>query len=195
MSDDKSNTISSAEFGKVFSEYKPRFIAIAYRYVRDMDTAEDLVADSFMAFWETREKLPEDVNIPAYILTTVKNRCLNHLDSKLRHFEAEKNIHTTQQRLLQADIRSLTACDPDKLFSDEVSLILDRAIREMPEMTRRVFLLSREEGKSYKEIAEELDIAVTHVNFEIRRALNILRTALRDYLPAVMVALLISARF
>lgn len=194
MSDKKVDIISPSEFGKLFSEYKPRFITIAYRYVRDMATAEDLVSDSFMAFWEAKDKLPEDVNIPAYILTIVKNRCLNHLSAQLRHIEAEKNIHTTQQRLLQADIRSLSVCDPDKLFSDEIALILDRAIRKMPETTRKVFLQSRVDGKSYKEISEELNIAVTHVNFEIRRALNILRAELRDYLPAVMLAILLSSK-
>ena len=54
MADVKTGSISSTEFGKLFFEFKPRFIALAYRYVRDRETAEDLVSDSFMTF---REKL------------------------------------------------------------------------------------------------------------------------------------------
>ncbi|MFR0764309.1 MAG: sigma factor [Alistipes communis] len=50
MADVKTDSISSTEFGKLFFEFKPRFIALAYRYVRDRETAEDLVSDSFMTF-------------------------------------------------------------------------------------------------------------------------------------------------
>ena len=63
----------------MYSDYNPRFTEVAYRYVRDRGIAEDLVSDSFMAFWEERDRLPEDVNAPAYVLTIVKNKCLNHL--------------------------------------------------------------------------------------------------------------------
>ena len=43
--------ITSAEFGRLYSDYNPRFTEVAYRYVRDRGIAEDLVSDSFMAFW------------------------------------------------------------------------------------------------------------------------------------------------
>lgn len=191
----KTNIVTSTQFGQIFSEFKPRFISIAYRYVRDAETAQDIVSDSFMAFWEIRDTLPDDVNVPAYILTIVKNRCLNHLNAELRHLRAEKNIHTTQKRLLQADIRSLSACDPDLLFSGEIGQMLERAIAKMPPMTRSVFMNSRYEGLTYKEIAAKLGISVSHVNFEIRRALDILRVELKDYLPAVILALWIYPKF
>ena len=92
MADVKTDSISSTEFGKLFFEFKPRFIALAYRYVRDRETAEDLVSDSFMTFWEMHETLPADINVPAYILTSVKNRCLNHLNAQIRHRKAEHSI-------------------------------------------------------------------------------------------------------
>ena len=147
MADVKTGSISSTEFGKLFFEFKPRFIALAYRYVRDRETAEDLVSDSFMTFWEMHETLPADINVPAYILTSVKNRCLNHLNA------------------------------------------------QMPKMTRSVFLLSRIRNMTYSEIAAELGISVSHVNFEIRRALNLMRFELKDYLPAVLITLILSSRW
>ena len=117
MADVKTASISSTEFGKLFFEFKPRFIALAYRYVRDRETAEDLVSDSFMTFWEMHENLPADTNVPAYILTSVKNRCLNYRNAQIRHRRAEQDMHSTLTRRLQADVRSLSACDPDLLFS------------------------------------------------------------------------------
>ena len=100
MADVKTGSISSTEFGKLFFEFKPRFIALAYRYVRDRETAEDLVSDSFMTFWEMHETLPADINVPAYILTSVKNRCLNHLNAQIRHRRAEQDMHSTLTRRL-----------------------------------------------------------------------------------------------
>lgn len=184
--------ISSAEFGRLYSKYNPRFIEVAYRYVRDRRVAEDLVSDSFMAFWEERDRLPENVNVPGYVLTIVKNKCLNHLKSRLLHLQIEKKLHSTQQRLIQSDIHSLTACDPNNLFTQEMRMMLDRAIGRMPELTRKVFEGSRYENKSYKELAEELNIAFTHVNFEMRRALKILREEFRDYVLILIMLLGIS---
>ena len=126
MADVKTCSISSTEFGKLFFEFKPRFIALAYRYVRDRETAEDLVSDSFMTFWEMHENLPADINVPAYILTSVKNRCLNHLNAQIRHRRAERDMHSTLTRRLHADVRSLSACDPDLLFSEEIRTIPQR---------------------------------------------------------------------
>ena len=192
MADVKTDSISSTEFGKLFFEFKPRFIALAYRYVRDRETAEDLVSDSFMTFWEMHETLPADINVPAYILTSVKNRCLNHLNAQIRHRRAEQDMHSTLTRRLQADV---SACDPDRLFSEEIRAILKQAVRKMPKMTRSVFLLSRIRNMTYSEIAAELGISVSHVNFEIRRALNLMRSELKDYLPAVLITLILSSRW
>ena len=65
----------------------------------------------------------------------------------------------------------------------------------MPKMTRNVFLLSRIRNMTYSEIAAELGISVSHVNFEIRRALNLMRSELKDYLPAVLITLILSSRW
>lgn len=182
MGDCKIHIISASEFERLFSELKPRFIAFAYRYVRNMEVAEDLVADSFMSFWEVREHLKPDVNIPAYILIIVKNKCLNHLNAQICHRNAEQKLQSTQMRLVEADIRSCSACDPNHLYTDDIRQLIDRAVARMLPVTRDVFRLSRLEGKTYKEIADELDISVSHVNFEIRRALDLLRGQLRDYI-------------
>ena len=49
--------LTSDEFGKFFSEYKNRFVSIAYGYVHDTDIAKDIVTDSFMYLWEHREQV------------------------------------------------------------------------------------------------------------------------------------------
>ena len=112
---------TASEFGKIYLEYRSVFIQRACRYVRDEHIASDIVADSFMAFWENRFALPADTNVPAYVYATVRNRCLNHLRNQSLRLRIEQKMHSDQCRLVDADIASLTACDPDKLFEDEIS--------------------------------------------------------------------------
>jgi RNA polymerase sigma-70 factor (ECF subfamily) len=158
-------------------------VSIAYRYVRDMNIAEDLVTDSFVSFWENRDAIPGDVNMKAYILTSVKNKCLKYLQSKLRRTKIEKDIHSTLQRMLLSDIQSLSACNPDEIFSQEIGALLNEATKKMSATARTVFQKSRHDGKTYKDIADEMNVAVTRVHWEMSRALQILRRELADYLP------------
>ena len=50
--------------------------------------AEDITVDSLIYYWENREKLASDSNVPAYILTVIKHKCLNYLQRLRRHEEA-----------------------------------------------------------------------------------------------------------
>lgn len=177
------------EFGHLYNQYRQRFVIIARRYVRDRMIAEDIVADSFVSFWNNRNNIPSDTNLPAYILTIVKNKSLNWLHAQQIHMRIENNIQTTQARLVDANIRSLESCDPERLFASEVQRIVKDATSRMPELTRIVFEKSRNEGKTYAEIAKECGISNRQVASEIQKALYILRKALKDYMPAFLLAL------
>ncbi|MBQ3612995.1 MAG: RNA polymerase sigma-70 factor [Bacteroidales bacterium] len=176
------------EFGHLYNQYRQRFVIIARRYVRDRMIAEDIVADSFVSFWNNRNSIPSDSNLPAYILTIVKNKCLNWLHAQQIHMRIENNIQTAQSRLVDANIRSLESCDPERLFASEVREIVKEATSRMPELTRIVFEKSRNEGKTYAEIAKECGISTRQVTSEIQKALAILRRALKDYMPAIMLS-------
>mgnify|MGYP003289068584 CR=1 FL=1 len=176
------------EFGHLYNQYRQRFVLIARRYVRDRMVAEDIVADSFVSFWNNRNSIPSDSNLPAYILTIVKNKCLNWLHAQQIHMRIENNIQTAQSRLVDANIRSLESCDPERLFASEVREIVKEATSRMPELTRIVFEKSRNEGKTYAEIAKECGISTRQVTSEIQKALAILRRALKDYMPAIMLS-------
>ena len=73
MSQNVFTQITSAEFGKLFEQYKPQFVMVARSYVRDAMVAEDLVMDSFISFWENRNKTEIVQNIPCLLYTS---RCV-----------------------------------------------------------------------------------------------------------------------
>jgi len=171
------------QFSSIFLENKLRFVNFAASYLRDESIAEDIVMESFLYYWENRDLLDKDINIPAYILVMVKHKSLNYLRSQSSHRKIENNIRDYQERLLQENIVSLEACDPQYLFSDEVQHIIDDVLSSLPEKTREVFIRSRFKSQSYKEIASTLGISEKSVEFNISKALKIFRVALRDYFP------------
>lgn len=94
---------------------------------------------------------------------------------------AEQHIGDMRQKELALRISTLEACDPDKLFCDEIQTLVQEAISELPPTSREVFILSRMKNLPNKEIALRLDISVKTVEFHITRSLKQLRVQLKDY--------------
>ena len=176
-------------FEDLYTQYRQRFVVIARRYVRNSMVAEDIVAESFVSFYNKCATLPGDTNIPSYILTIVKNNCLNYLHAQQLHLRIDQQEASDHARMVNANIRSLQACNPEKLFANEIHSIVAEAIQKMPDLTRIVFVKSREEGKTYEQIAMECGISVRRVTSEMQKALAVLRHALKDYMPAWLLAL------
>jgi RNA polymerase sigma-70 factor (ECF subfamily) len=176
-------------FEDLYTQYRQRFVVIARRYVRNSMVAEDIVAESFVSFYNKYAKLPNDTNIPSYILTIVKNNCLNYLHAQQLHLRIDQQAASDQARMVNANIRSLQSCNPENLFANEIHSIVAEAMRKMPDLTRIVFIKSREEGKTYEMIAQECGVSVRRVTSEIQKALAMLRNALKDYMPAWLLAL------
>lgn len=185
----ESVAMTTAEFGRLFATWRARFEAIACRYVRSAAVAEDLVSDSFMSFWENRGRIPADANLQAYILIIVRNKCLDWLRAQSLHAKIEQEVYELRRRVLEADIRSLQAFNPEEIFSAEVVAIVRQSLDRLPELTREVFVARRFEELSYKEIAEKYGITVRRVEFELEKAVKQLRVALKDYLPVLLMLL------
>ena len=137
--------------------------------------------EAFMDYWEMRDMLQPDSNIPAYILTLIKHKCLNHLKRKQLQDDISQRIRAVAEWELNVQISSLKVCEPTELFTAEIREIVNRTLRQLPEQTRRIFLMSRIENKTRKEIAEELNMTSKGVEYHIAKALSLLRVNLKDY--------------
>lgn len=183
MSD--TNTLSPSDFSNLFLKYHQRYKLLALRYVRVVSVAEDIVADSFLTFLENKDSLSADDNIPAYIFSIVRNKSLNYLRQEKRRLEIEKQIHSVRSITIQDSIRSLELCNPERLFSEEITAIVAKSLDTMPTLTRKIYLEIRHKDKSYKEVAKDNHITPRRVNYEMCKALEILRLALVDFLCIV----------
>ena len=169
------------ELSRLLESYKSRFISFANSYVQEFSVAEDFTMEAFMDYWEMREMLLPDSNVPAYILTLIKHKCLNHLKRKQLHEDISQRLRAVAEWELNLQISSLEVCEPTELFTAEIKAIVNRTLQQLPEQTRRVFLMSRFENKTRKEIADELDMTPKGVEYHIAKALSVLRVNLKDY--------------
>ena len=103
-------------------KYRAAFVAVALRYVLNRMVAEDIVSDSFVRYWENRMGTVVE-NIPAYVLTGVKNGCLNWLQRQVKHAQAHADLASTELRLLRQNIATLEANMPRTVFMAEVAEI------------------------------------------------------------------------
>ncbi len=140
--------------------------------------AEDLVADTFLKAWENRaETAPR--NLPAYLLTMLKRKCLDHLRDRAIHLRIHQDLHRTEQRVVGERVARLEANDPQNLMMTEALAIIERELR------RRIFVAHRYEEMSYREIAAVYELSEGQVTYELRAAKETLKAALKDYLPLV----------
>lgn len=170
------------DFNDIYERNYRRSFLFVKSYVHDDMVAEDIVAESLVKYW--RLTMSSECELKeSLLLTILKNKSLDYLRHKMVHDSVIDDMIELKDRELNIRISTLVACDPEEVFSDEIRLIVNEALRSLPDQTRRVFVLSRFEGKTAKEIADTLDMTVKGVEYHITKALKVLRVYLKDYLP------------
>lgn len=159
--------------------YRKAFI-FTKSFVHDKSVAEDIVSDSLIKIWESVKRKKWEYS-DALLLTVLKNKSLDYLKHEAIKTEVIQSLADSSQRDLEIRISTLQACDPEEIFSEEVKRLVSETLAALPEQTRRIFIMSRFQNKSNKEIAEELNLSVKSIEYHITKALKLLRENLKDY--------------
>ncbi len=154
------------------AHYRPVCAAI-HRLVGERGVTEDLAQQVFIRFWEKRDSITITTSPGAYLHRMAINEALGWLRSKKNKspeeitattpFQPEQDV---EQGFLQGELE------------EQVRLAVDT----LPPRCRAVFQLSRFEGKSYQEIADEMGISKKTVEHQMGKALRVMRKALKPYL-------------
>jgi len=174
-------------FNQLYIRCKHKYIWFARSYLYDEDIANDIVMDSFMYYWENIQNIKSGQNIEAYLLKVVKHKCLNYLKRWRKQKEIGQLLLNIETWELDLQIATLEACNPERLFSREIQEIIDKSIEKLPDRTREIFVRSRYDNQSNKEIGDSLHISTKSVEYHITRSLKLLRIALKDYFPILMI--------
>ncbi len=160
-------------FETLFRKYYANLSRYALALVRDAGAAEEIAQDFFSHLWEKRQQLEIKQAVSSYFYQAVRNRCLNH-------FRRSKRLDVLDDGLPLPAVP-----EPDIAFQD-LQQALRQAIAGLPERCREIFLLSREQNLSYREIAEKLHLSIKTVENQISIALEKLRKELQPFLLPVL---------
>lgn len=142
----------------------------ATKVVRDRDEAIDIVQNLFTSIWEKRESLQIEGSTKSYLLRSTHNACLNYIKhEKVKQAHIDHDMHV----LSEAESR-------DVLEEQELQQKAMATLKQLPTQCRKVFLMSRLQGKKYQQIADELDISIKTVENQMGKALRIMREGLKE---------------
>ena len=154
--------MTGQEFDKYFRKLYLPLGMYALRIIGDSQISEDLVSDAFTKVWQKIGEGIEINNFRAYMYQSVRNECLTFLRNK-KDFIGLEEIPDINEETIDTSERDA------KIW---------KAIDELPEKCRKVFLLSKQEGLSNEEIAQDMEISIKTVKNQMTKAFSRLREAL-----------------
>ena len=175
-------------FEKIFKSNHNQIVGFCNQFITDWDKAKNLAQEAFINLWLNREKIETLNGIKAFLYTYAKSSCLNYIRHR-KIISKYEDLHL-QSKEDQLNREVLESFDFNSLEFIELEELIMRSISELPDQCRRVFMMSRFEGKKNKEIADDLNISVKSVEANITRALKTLKSDLAEYLPIILVQLI-----
>jgi RNA polymerase sigma-70 factor (ECF subfamily) len=158
-------------FELLFKAYYQSLCFYAMKFLGNNNDAEEIVQDVFINIWEKRNTMTDPLSVRNYLFGSVRNRSLNAL--KHRKIVDQHKLNNLKTQIEQSNDD----------FMQEVDLMkkINAQIDALPPRRREIFILSREYGLKYREIAEKLNISVKTVEAQMGEALKTLRENLNEY--------------
>ncbi len=163
-----------AAFELLFRKYYSDLSRWAYHYLRDSDSAEEVVQDLFYRFWRDREQLNITTSVKSYLYQAVSNNCKMMLAKQRRRSAIESELAREKQ-----DEQTRPS---EILEASEIREVVSKTLDQLPERSAAIFRMSRYEGLKYREIAEILSISIKTVEANMGRALEMFRKNLQEYI-------------
>ena len=160
----------------LFDRYYPILCAYGNRFV-SLEDAEEITQDTLLWVWVNRESLTIERSLSHYLLSMMYHRCMNLILHNQARYKAEARFLESIEEMLD---------DNDTIQLHELQQQIKVALASLPDTYREAFMLHRFGDKSYKEIAELLQVSPKTVDYRIQQALKQLRILLKDYSPLLV---------
>lgn len=168
-------------FKVIYHRYWAIMYQHAIRMIGDYDEAKDIVQDVFANLYQKCTSIHIKTSLSGYLYSAIRNKILDAVAKE----KVKKNYLASLD-----DFVELGNYQPDHLIRHkQLARLIEREVSLLPAKMREVFLMSRNQDKSYKEIADELSVSDHTVKKQISNALKILRTKLETS-TAVLISLI-----
>ncbi|WP_104382005.1 RNA polymerase sigma-70 factor [Sphingobacterium sp. HMA12] len=159
-------------FEALYERYWKQLYYQAARKTDSLEDAQEIVQNIFTSIWLRRQHLHIESNVSSYLAVAVKYKIFKYMAQR---YKREAFNHGNDW----VDFDNSTE---DWIQFEELRTRLDQLVAALPEKCQLIFKLSREQGMTYKQIADELDISVKTVETQLGRALKKIRTGIQRFL-------------
>jgi RNA polymerase sigma-70 factor (family 1) len=164
-------------FDEIFEKYWGKLYKQAYSKLQSKELAEETVQDLFLTLWEKRSTLLIN-SLESYLAVSLRNRCIDLIRSRItrdKYWEYYKNY-----------IPQSIENTHETIFCNDLQNKLEEGLQTLPEKSRKVFQLSRLEGKSVPEIAKTLSLSEKTIEYYITKSVKTLKVYLKDFVFVVI---------
>lgn len=165
-------------FSYLFNTYYKDLVLFAGRYINSKDYCEDIVQFIFLKFWKERETIKISSSLKAYLLQSIKNKCIDEIRHNSVVFQHQSYVELSG---VLDDINT----ENYVLYSD-LQKQLTKALAAIPEEYRTAFTLNRFGNLNYREIAKKLNVSERTIEVRIGKALKLLRIYLKEFLMLLL---------
>jgi len=162
-------------FEALFNAYHAPLCAFVNHYIGSRDLAEEIVQDVFFFVWDRRETWQVRTSLKSYLFAAARNAAASYL----RHQQVVKRREPETVELFRNSSHSVD----EQIHERELIEAVQQAVSRLPTRCRLIFTLHREQGLTYAQIAEVLELSPKTVDVQMGRALKALRKALSGLWP------------
>lgn len=159
-------------FESVFIAYYDRIRIFIFGYIKSESDAEELAEELFVNLWINRETINTTKSFNSYLHTIARNTAINFLKKKYLHTAYINNTSISEH----------SSTSEEDLIAKELGLLIDNVVDKMPEQRKQIYILSRNEGLSNSEIADQLNTTKRNVESQLSLALKEIRKTISTFL-------------
>ena len=155
-------------FDQIYTMYSHKLFSFVFNILKNESEVDDIVQEVFVKIWESRGKLEDYKLLNSYIFTIAYNNSIDLIRKRINNTKYLEHLKYSASINLTPNIVS-------QIEFNELKNQVDKLIAKLPDRQKQVYLLHKEEGLTYPEIAEQLGISKNTVENHMVKALKYLR--------------------
>jgi RNA polymerase sigma-70 factor (family 1) len=160
-------------YTQIFHLYTPRLLPFIYKITRDEHLAREMLQETFLRLWIKRADLLRVERPASWLFRIAANICLSHLRTQATH-------HRLQIKVEEKQAATPYSSAVEVLESKEMDRLIRNAVAALPARRQEIYRLSREQGLSHQQIADQLQLSVSTVKNQLGFSIKFIQEYLHN---------------